>query len=187
MIERFLTTGVAFDNHAIGGRSSKNFLTQGRLDEILRLIRPGDSFLIQFGHNDATVSVPDRYASPADYKEVMMKTADGTVDGTGAVIGNPSRDHRNSGGYVLSGPEYLTVFEGSPARRSTPSATWTRPGRAMRCSPRTRTWAAAATGARPSATRPRARCCGRCPLPRTPGGPPPATSTRATRAPRAGP
>jgi hypothetical protein len=45
--------------------------------------------------------------------EVMMKTADGTVDGTGAVIGDAAADHRNSGGYVLAGPEFLTVFDGA--------------------------------------------------------------------------
>ncbi|WP_055588224.1 rhamnogalacturonan lyase family protein [Streptacidiphilus griseoplanus] len=44
--------------------------------------------------------------------EVVMKTADGTVDGTGKVIGSASADYRNSSGYVLSGPEYLTVFNG---------------------------------------------------------------------------
>ncbi|MFI7214432.1 cellulose binding domain-containing protein [Micromonospora maritima] len=44
--------------------------------------------------------------------EVAMKTADGTRSGTGQVIGNGSADHRNSGGYVLAGPEYLTMFDG---------------------------------------------------------------------------
>ncbi|MEV4807225.1 cellulose binding domain-containing protein, partial [Nonomuraea sp. NPDC049421] len=44
--------------------------------------------------------------------EVAMKTADGTVDGRGTVIGNASADHRNSSGYILSGPEYLTMFNG---------------------------------------------------------------------------
>ncbi|GAA2249500.1 rhamnogalacturonan lyase [Streptomyces ruber] len=44
--------------------------------------------------------------------EVAMKTSDGTKDGTGAVIGSSSADHRNSSGYVLSGPEYLTMFNG---------------------------------------------------------------------------
>ncbi|MEU6197750.1 rhamnogalacturonan lyase [Streptomyces sp. NPDC047061] len=44
--------------------------------------------------------------------EVAMKTADGTVDGTGTVIGSSTADHRNSSGYVLSGPEYLTMFDG---------------------------------------------------------------------------
>ncbi|WP_165953984.1 RICIN domain-containing protein, partial [Streptomyces sp. 8K308] len=44
--------------------------------------------------------------------EVAMKTADGTRDGQGTVIGNASADHRNSSGYVLAGPEYLTMFNG---------------------------------------------------------------------------
>ncbi|MDV9171468.1 rhamnogalacturonan lyase [Streptomyces sp. W16] len=44
--------------------------------------------------------------------EVAMKTADGTVDGVGTVIGNSAADYRNSSGYVLSGPEYLTMFDG---------------------------------------------------------------------------
>ncbi|MFI9772964.1 RICIN domain-containing protein [Streptomyces sp. NPDC052415] len=44
--------------------------------------------------------------------EVAMKTADATRDGRGTVIGNASADHRNSGGYILTGPEYLTMFNG---------------------------------------------------------------------------
>ncbi|NJP89611.1 rhamnogalacturonan lyase [Nonomuraea sp. FMUSA5-5] len=44
--------------------------------------------------------------------EVAMKTADGTRDGAGTVIGSSSADYRNSSGYVLSGPEYLTMFNG---------------------------------------------------------------------------
>jgi hypothetical protein len=44
--------------------------------------------------------------------EVAMKTADGTTSGTGQVIGSASADYRSSSGYVLSGPEYFTVFNG---------------------------------------------------------------------------
>jgi hypothetical protein len=44
--------------------------------------------------------------------EVAMKTADATVSGTGQVIGNASADHRNSSGYILTGPEFLTMFDG---------------------------------------------------------------------------
>ncbi|WUE13163.1 rhamnogalacturonan lyase [Nonomuraea sp. NBC_00507] len=44
--------------------------------------------------------------------EVAMKTADGTRDGAGTVIGSSSADHRNSSGYILAGPEYLTMFNG---------------------------------------------------------------------------
>ncbi|PRX34840.1 ricin-type beta-trefoil lectin protein [Orenia metallireducens] len=43
---------------------------------------------------------------------MACKTADGTVDGEGNVIGDSSRDYRNSAGRILEGPEYLTIFEG---------------------------------------------------------------------------
>ncbi|MEU4605807.1 rhamnogalacturonan lyase [Kribbella sp. NPDC023972] len=45
--------------------------------------------------------------------EVVVKTADGSRSGTGQVIGNANADHRNSSGYILTGPEYLTVFSGA--------------------------------------------------------------------------
>jgi rhamnogalacturonan endolyase len=63
--------------------------------------------------------------------EVACKTADGTIDGKGKVIGDPNADwrnpegsfittldrsgaeaRRNTTGYVLAGPEYLTIFDG---------------------------------------------------------------------------
>ncbi|MDY7221648.1 rhamnogalacturonan lyase family protein [Halalkalibacterium halodurans] len=44
--------------------------------------------------------------------EVVLKTADGTVDGVGNVIGDRDADYRNSSGYILDGPEYLTIFSG---------------------------------------------------------------------------
>lgn len=42
--------------------------------------------------------------------EVACKTADGTVDGKGEVIGDADADHHNPDGYVLAGPEFLSVF-----------------------------------------------------------------------------
>ncbi|MDA3854313.1 MAG: autotransporter-associated beta strand repeat-containing protein [Bacteroidales bacterium] len=44
--------------------------------------------------------------------EMICRTADGTTDGKGIVIGNANADYRNTWGYVLSGPEFLTVFDG---------------------------------------------------------------------------
>ena len=44
--------------------------------------------------------------------EIILKTADGTIDGVGNVIGNPTVDYRNANGWVQQGPEYLTVFNG---------------------------------------------------------------------------
>src|SRR5215210_7884759 len=49
--------------------------------------------------------------------ELALKTADGTVDGTGNVIGDANADWRAPSsspnwGRILTGPEYLTVFNG---------------------------------------------------------------------------
>ncbi len=46
------------------------------------------------------------------HAELITKTSDGTKDGTGKVIGDGSKDYRNSDGYILSGPEFLTLFDG---------------------------------------------------------------------------
>jgi rhamnogalacturonan endolyase len=48
--------------------------------------------------------------------EIVCKTADGTVDGTGRVIGDAAADWRSREGYVLAGPEFLTVFDGRTGR-----------------------------------------------------------------------
>jgi lysophospholipase L1-like esterase len=39
-------------NRAIGGRSTRTFITDGRWDKILAELKPGDFVLVQFGHND---------------------------------------------------------------------------------------------------------------------------------------
>jgi rhamnogalacturonan endolyase len=44
--------------------------------------------------------------------ELAMKTADGSMDSKGTIIGDSSKDWRNDRGYILSGPEYLTIFDG---------------------------------------------------------------------------
>lgn len=48
--------------------------------------------------------------------EIAMKTADGTVDGTGRVIGDQAADYRNEDGRILDGPEYLSIFHGETGR-----------------------------------------------------------------------
>lgn len=50
--------------------------------------------------------------------EIVMKTSDGTVDGQGKVIGDATADYREPGkpvkhqGRILTGNEYLTIFNG---------------------------------------------------------------------------
>ena len=50
--EYFDTTKISVRNHAIGGRSSRTFITEGRWDKVLTTLKKGDYVIMQFGHND---------------------------------------------------------------------------------------------------------------------------------------
>jgi len=49
----FDTAKINVVNRAIGGRSSRTYITEGHWAETLALIKPGDVVLFQFGHNDS--------------------------------------------------------------------------------------------------------------------------------------
>ena len=48
----FDTNKITIENHAIGGRSSRTFITEGRWAKVLATLKKGDYVIMQFGHND---------------------------------------------------------------------------------------------------------------------------------------
>ena len=64
---------VRVQNHARNGRSTRTFIEEGRWQEIVDALRPGDHVFIQFGHNDASVDKVDRYTPPADYRANLVR------------------------------------------------------------------------------------------------------------------
>lgn len=52
MLPRFFEPGVAVANHAESGRALYSFRGEKRLTKIVSVMKAGDYFLIQFGHND---------------------------------------------------------------------------------------------------------------------------------------
>lgn len=48
----FDPTTINVVNRAIGGRSSRTFMGEGRWDRVLAETKPGDYMIVQFGHND---------------------------------------------------------------------------------------------------------------------------------------
>lgn len=52
MLQRFFKHDVAVANHALGGRSTKSFNSEGRLEAMMEELKEGDYLFIQFGHND---------------------------------------------------------------------------------------------------------------------------------------
>lgn len=67
----YFDTMVQIHNRAMGGRSTKTFLSEGRWQKIMDDIQPDDYVIIQFGHNDASTR-PERHASYPDYKQNLI-------------------------------------------------------------------------------------------------------------------
>jgi lysophospholipase L1-like esterase len=52
LVDRFDTEQVNVVNRAVGGLSSRTYLTQGHWAHVLTMLKPGDFVVMQFGHND---------------------------------------------------------------------------------------------------------------------------------------
>ncbi|SFU98721.1 rhamnogalacturonan acetylesterase [Pseudoduganella namucuonensis] len=52
MLPRFFKPGIAIANHAQSGETYRDSLARRRIDKILSAMQPGDTVLMQFGHND---------------------------------------------------------------------------------------------------------------------------------------
>jgi len=74
MLSCGLSPDVRVSNHAVGGRSTRTFLSEGRWERLLAQILPGDTVLIQFGHNDAYRPKPERWApAQTDYRANLLR------------------------------------------------------------------------------------------------------------------
>ena len=67
------TENAIIENRSIGGRSSSSFISEGKLEDLLEDIKAGDYLFIQWGHNDATYSRPNRYVSSSDFSKYIMQ------------------------------------------------------------------------------------------------------------------
>ena len=67
---------VIIENRAIGGRSSRSFIEEGKLKEAAEALTQGDYVFVQFGHNDATVQRPERYVDVKDFHKYIQQYID---------------------------------------------------------------------------------------------------------------
>ncbi|NGO69352.1 rhamnogalacturonan acetylesterase [Streptomyces boncukensis] len=120
----FLTGGVAVANHAASGRSSKSFYDEGRLGPILRALRPGDLFLVQFGHNDEKTEDPARGTDPyTTYQEYLRRYTRGARDAgaTPVLLTSVERRRFDSSGHALpSHGEYPAAMRALAAEDRVP-------------------------------------------------------------------
>jgi rhamnogalacturonan acetylesterase len=73
--EFFDMNKISVQNHAVGGRSSRTFLTEKRWDTVVTELKAGDFVLMQFGHNDSI-----RPDDPQRPRGTLRGTGDETRD-----------------------------------------------------------------------------------------------------------
>lgn len=64
MLPDFLIAELEVKNHAVNGRSTKNFIDEGRWNTVFDQLQVGDYVFIQFGHNDQKIKDSTRYTNP---------------------------------------------------------------------------------------------------------------------------
>jgi len=84
LVDRFDTSKVNVVNRAVGGLSSRTYLTQGHWGRVMAMLKPGDVVIMQFGHNDS---------GPLDDAARARGTLPGTGDETREVENPISKQH----------------------------------------------------------------------------------------------
>ena len=122
-LQELFTSDVVIVNRALGGRSSKSFIDEGHLAEILAVIKPGDYLLAQWGINDRSVAGPDRATDPATTFRTYLRQY---IDGARAknaipVLVTPTPRHQFNNGVFENGfPAYCAAIIAVGAETNTP-------------------------------------------------------------------
>ncbi|WP_437280493.1 rhamnogalacturonan acetylesterase [Sorangium sp. So ce375] len=98
----FFDERVRVENRAIGGRTARRYIDEGRLDDVLGDIQSGDYFLVQFGTNDSNKTATYEhegntipyYLDPAtDFKSYLERYIEGAQarDATPVLVTPPPR------------------------------------------------------------------------------------------------
>lgn len=116
VLPTYLNTEVMqVQNHAVNGRSTKSFLTEGRWQKVMAQVKKGDWVLIQFGHNDQKISDSTRSA-PAQtlYRQNLVRFVNETrAKGANPLLITPvmRRKFDEKGTFVDQHGEYPQVVK----------------------------------------------------------------------------
>ena len=121
LLELFLP-GTRIENRAMGGRSSKSFISEGRLQKIETELRPSDLLLIQFTHNDGSDLVW-RHTDPwtSFYRNLSIFVDTALLYGAKPVLMTPiCRRYWREGRLLETHGEYPEVIRTLARQRSIP-------------------------------------------------------------------
>lgn len=118
-----LRPGVRVENRAVGGRSTRTFMGEGRLAAIARDIKAGDTLLIQFGHNDANRAKAERFVDAETGYRANLKSFIATARAKSAhpVLLTPVATRSfQKGRAIASFPAYSAATRSVAAETRTP-------------------------------------------------------------------
>ncbi|BCJ45870.1 rhamnogalacturonan acetylesterase [Actinoplanes ianthinogenes] len=119
----FLHHEITVVNAALSGASSKSFADLGRLDLIRDALRPGDTLLVSFGHNDEKVEDPARGTDPwTTFQDYLRRYLDGARAARAhPILVTPVERRR----FTTAGVPYLSHGEYPDAMRALATETGT--------------------------------------------------------------
>lgn len=122
-LPEYTAEGVTVRNHALSGRSTRSFVSEGLFDPVREGMQPGDLLLIQFGHNDEK-DAPELHTDPdSSYREFLSMYCD-EAERRGALpvlVTSVSRRFFIPGGEMLyTHGEYPAAMRKLAADRSIP-------------------------------------------------------------------
>jgi lysophospholipase L1-like esterase len=95
MLPRFFKPGIAIANHGESGETYRDSLQRRRLDKILSALRPGDTVLMQFGHNDQKQIKEGKGGPFTTYKDEIKNHVDAIRARGGIPVIMSSMERRN--------------------------------------------------------------------------------------------
>ncbi len=118
-------SGIAVNNTAKSGRSTRSFITEGWWDKIKASLKPGDYVLIQMGHNDQdSAAGSTRATTPDQYRQYLGQYVDETrAAGAIPVLLTPvERWHFNANGVFATShaPSYTDNVKALAAEKMVP-------------------------------------------------------------------
>lgn len=114
---------LVIENRAIGGRSARSFYDEGKLDQILEVICPGDFMFVQFAHNDDNALRPNRYIAPEEFPAFLQRYVDACERrGVQCVLVTPvtMRIKGRNGRFQIAFNNYRIQMMGLAAERDIP-------------------------------------------------------------------
>ncbi|MDQ6755816.1 MAG: GntR family transcriptional regulator, partial [Bacteroidota bacterium] len=69
----FFDSSIIVDNRAKNGRSTRTFISENLWQPVVENLKEGDYVFIQFGHNDESKEKTDRYTTPEEYRNNLIK------------------------------------------------------------------------------------------------------------------